>query len=233
MSVFDLTNTVTGLSGDQENVSVASGVWHAFLVCLEMEISLRLAESLRLGLLLTDAAEQPQHAASAHRIQSSEAIYACGCLKLHGDWAAPSVIPAAAFQGQARACCNLGVIYFKQQQYHEAVGHFEKFFEKARGLHNQQTLDIARANLGAARAAVKFESYSQASLSAAVYDQSHYRAAAIPCTSTGMRSAGHCLPNTLTDVSSPTAIPSNSSYAAGCGQGSAHTASLEGHQDAI
>ena len=136
-------------------------------------------------------------------------MYACGCLLLQGDWARsmaePSAMPAAALQGQARACCNLGVIYFKQQQYHEAVSHFEKFFEKARGLHNQQTLDIARTNLGAARAAVKFESYSQASLPGTVYDSSvtlHSRRS-IPCRSPGMQSAGHCLPDTLSGVSSP------------------------------
>ena len=114
----------------------------------------------------------------------------------------------AALQGQARACCNLGVIYFKQQQYHEAVGHFEKFFEKARGLHDQQTLDIARANLGAARAAVKFESYSQASLPGEVCNESHWRASAehpadllawrvqgTACLTHRLRFQPHCIPN--------------------------------------
>lgn len=158
-----------------------------------------------LRLLWTGAAEQPQHAASAHKIQSSEALHACGCLKLQWGWArsmaAPSVMPAAAVQGQARACCNLGVIYFKQQQYHEAVGHFEKFFEKARGLHDQQTLAIARANLGAARAAVKFESYSQASLPGAVCDQSRYRAAPQhPADALACNSAGNGLPDTFIGV---------------------------------
>ena len=58
MSGVNLTNALTGLAGDQENVSMASGVLQ---VCLEkdQENSLRLPAGMRPAMLLTGAAEQP------------------------------------------------------------------------------------------------------------------------------------------------------------------------------
>ena len=67
-------------------------------------------------------------------------------------------------QGEAYACCNLGVLYYRQQHYDEALTHFERFFEAARPLKDQQVLDVARMNLGAVRAALNFKDYVQASL---------------------------------------------------------------------
>ncbi|GMH41675.1 hypothetical protein BSKO_09585 [Bryopsis sp. KO-2023] len=62
-------------------------------------------------------------------------------------------------EGQARACCNLGIIYYNQGKFEQSVTYFEKFFEVARTLGNQQVLDIARINLGVARGAARMNEY--------------------------------------------------------------------------
>ena len=66
-------------------------------------------------------------------------------------------------QGEAFACCNLGVLHYRQQQYDDALTYFERFFEAARALKDQHVLNVARVNLGAARAALTFKDYMQAS----------------------------------------------------------------------
>ena len=65
-------------------------------------------------------------------------------------------------QGEAYACCNLGVLYYRQRQYDEALTYFERFFEAARALKDQHVLDVARVNLGTVRAALTFKDYVQA-----------------------------------------------------------------------
>lgn len=67
-------------------------------------------------------------------------------------------------QGEAFACCNLGVLHYRQQQYDEALTQFERFFEAARALKDQRVLDVARLNLGAVRAALNFKDYIQVGL---------------------------------------------------------------------
>ena len=64
-------------------------------------------------------------------------------------------------QGEAYACCNLGVLHYRQQRYEEALTHFERFFEAARLLKDQKVLDVARVNLGTVRAALNFKDYVQ------------------------------------------------------------------------
>ncbi|KAL3157042.1 hypothetical protein ABBQ38_001290 [Trebouxia sp. C0009 RCD-2024] len=64
-------------------------------------------------------------------------------------------------QGEVYACCNLGVLYYRQRQYDEALTYCERFFEAARGLNDQRVLDVARVNLGAVRAALTFQDYVQ------------------------------------------------------------------------
>lgn len=64
-------------------------------------------------------------------------------------------------QGEVYACCNLGVLYYRQRQYDEALTYCERFFEAARGLNDQRVLDVARVNLGAVRAALTFRDYVQ------------------------------------------------------------------------
>ena len=66
-----------------------------------------------------------------------------------------------AAQGEAYACCNLGVLHYRHQQYDDALTYFERFFEAARALKDQHVLDVARLNLGAARAALNFSDYVQ------------------------------------------------------------------------
>ena len=65
-------------------------------------------------------------------------------------------------QGEAYACCNLGVLYYRQRQYDEALTYFERFFEAAQALKDQHMLDVARVNLGMVRAALTFTDYVQA-----------------------------------------------------------------------
>ena len=65
-------------------------------------------------------------------------------------------------QGEAYACCNLGVLFYRQRQYDEALTYFERFFEAARALKDQHVLDVARVNLGTVRAALTFNDYVQA-----------------------------------------------------------------------
>ncbi len=65
-------------------------------------------------------------------------------------------------QGEAYACCNLGVLYYRQRQYDEGLTYFERFFEAARALKDQHVLDVARVNLGTVRAALTFKDYVQA-----------------------------------------------------------------------
>ena len=67
----------------------------------------------------------------------------------------------AGRQGEVYACCNLGVLYYRQRQYDEALTYCERFFEAARGLNDQRILDVARVNLGAVRAALTFQDYVQ------------------------------------------------------------------------
>lgn len=62
-------------------------------------------------------------------------------------------------QGQAVACCNLGIIYFQQNKYEQSVTYFEKFFEIARTLNDRRMLDTARINLGISRGAVHMQEY--------------------------------------------------------------------------
>ena len=64
-------------------------------------------------------------------------------------------------QGEVYACCNLGVLYYRQRQYDDALTYCERFFEAARGLNDQRVLDVARVNLGAVRAALTFKDYVQ------------------------------------------------------------------------
>ncbi|KAL0040279.1 hypothetical protein WJX77_002134 [Trebouxia sp. C0004] len=64
-------------------------------------------------------------------------------------------------QGEAYACCNLGVLYYRQRKYDEALTYFERFFEAARALKDQHVLDVARVNLGTVRAALTFKDYMQ------------------------------------------------------------------------
>lgn len=64
-------------------------------------------------------------------------------------------------QGEAYACCNLGVLHYGQRQYEDALTYFERFFEAARALKDQHVLDVARVNLGAVRAALTFKDYIQ------------------------------------------------------------------------
>jgi len=65
-------------------------------------------------------------------------------------------------QGEAYACCNLGVLYYRQRQHDEALTYFERFFEAARALKDLHVLDVARVNLGTVRAALTFKDYVQA-----------------------------------------------------------------------
>ena len=67
----------------------------------------------------------------------------------------------AGRQGEVYACCNLGVLYYRQRQYDDALTFCERFFEAARGLNDQRVLDVARVNLGAVRAALTFNDYIQ------------------------------------------------------------------------
>lgn len=62
-------------------------------------------------------------------------------------------------KGQARACGNLGIVYYNQGNFEQAVIYFEKLFEVARTLENQKILDIARINLGVARGAARMNDY--------------------------------------------------------------------------
>ena len=64
-------------------------------------------------------------------------------------------------QGEAYACCNLGVLHHRQRRHEEALTHFERFFEAARLLKDQKVLDVARVNLGTVRAALNFTDYVQ------------------------------------------------------------------------
>lgn len=64
-------------------------------------------------------------------------------------------------QGEVYACCNLGVLYYRQRQYDDALTYCERFFEAARSLNDQRVLDVARVNLGAVRAALTFQDYVQ------------------------------------------------------------------------
>ena len=66
-----------------------------------------------------------------------------------------------AMQGEAYACCNLGVLHYRQRQYDDALTYFERFFEAARALKDQHVLDVARLNLGSVRAALNFQDYVQ------------------------------------------------------------------------
>lgn len=64
-------------------------------------------------------------------------------------------------QGEAYACCNLGVLHYRQKQHNNALTYFERFFEAARALKDQHVLDVARVNLGVVRAALTFKDYRQ------------------------------------------------------------------------
>lgn len=55
------------------------------------------------------------------------------------------------------------MLHYRQQQYDDALTYFERFFEAARALKDQHVLNVARVNLGAARAALTFQDYMQAS----------------------------------------------------------------------
>ena len=54
---------------------------------------------------------------------------------------------------RARVHCSLGRILLKKRDYGRCVGHFERFYEIARGLGDTRLLDVARVNLGVARGA--------------------------------------------------------------------------------
>ncbi|GFH13787.1 uncharacterized protein HaLaN_09733 [Haematococcus lacustris] len=56
--------------------------------------------------------------------------------------------------GPAVASCSLGILYYAQGAFPRAVSLFERFFEVARGLPDKRMADVARINLGVARAAV-------------------------------------------------------------------------------
>lgn len=61
--------------------------------------------------------------------------------------------------GSAIACCSLGIMYYEQGRLPQAVTHFERFFEEARGLADRRVLDTARINLGIARGALQLQAY--------------------------------------------------------------------------
>ncbi len=113
-------------------------------------------------------------------------------------------------QGEAYACCNLGVLYYRQRQYDEALTYFERFFEAARALKDQHVLDVARVNLGTVRAALTFKDYLQ---------------------------ARHCRSNYSTRLLSEMLVINRLSSAwlkcAGCRQRSANTSAVEECTDAF
>ncbi|KAL6763448.1 subunit of axonemal inner dynein [Haematococcus lacustris] len=61
--------------------------------------------------------------------------------------------------GPAVASCSLGILYYAQGAFPRAVSLFERFFEVARGLPDKRMADVARINLGVARAAVNSQAY--------------------------------------------------------------------------
>jgi len=113
-------------------------------------------------------------------------------------------------QGEAYACCNLGVLYYRQRQYDEALTYFERFCEAARALKDQHVLDVARVNLGTVRAALTFKDYVQ---------------------------ARHCCSNYSTRLLTETLVINRLSSAwlecAGCRQRSADTSAMEKCTDAF
>ncbi len=52
---------------------------------------------------------------------------------------------------KARACCNLGIIYNKENDFDKAVEYFEKFFQIAKDLDDKKMLESARVYLGISR----------------------------------------------------------------------------------
>ena len=62
-------------------------------------------------------------------------------------------------QGPAVACCSLGILYYGQGRFDQAMTYFEKFFEIARTLGNRRIMDTARVNLGIARGAFRLKHY--------------------------------------------------------------------------
>ncbi|KAF8072450.1 Ttc29 [Scenedesmus sp. PABB004] len=64
-------------------------------------------------------------------------------------------------RGQALACCALGALLLQRGELAAAVGHCERFFEIARSLGERRLLDVARVNLGAARAALRAGAYER------------------------------------------------------------------------
>ena len=75
---------------------------------------------------------------------------------------AGGIVKSDVLQGEAYACCNLGVLQYRQRLYDDALTYFERFFEAARALQDQHVLDVARVNLGSVRAALTFKDYIQA-----------------------------------------------------------------------
>jgi hypothetical protein len=78
--------------------------------------------------------------------------------------ASPRFPPSPPLQdprGPALVNCQLGCLHHARGELPAAVACFERFFELARGL-DARLLDVARVNLGAARAALRLREHMRA-----------------------------------------------------------------------
>jgi hypothetical protein len=67
-------------------------------------------------------------------------------------------------RGQAVTSCKLGALHHMRGRLPQAVHHLEHGFELARGAGDRRLQDVARMNLGVARAALSMEGYVQVRL---------------------------------------------------------------------